>query len=443
MDHARLSCSNLRWPNCPGSVRESADYEDIPGAAAIDGTGSHLLLEMCLKNNVVAKAYDQQIIGVNDEENPNGWLIDNERCKRVQMCLDYVHRRVDDLKQQFPNANVQVFTEARTNPGIYFGRDDWWGTCDITIMAKHRMLGDVLFIEVIDYKDGQGWVDEKDNTQLNSYLFGQMLPYLGGGEILKSELIGGCRMTIVQPKTSRPVRYVDTDPKNVVDTAFYLSKRAKLTDDPNAELTPGKHCQWCPANPKRGGHCTADATKTLNEVTQLTTNITAGSTDLHQQLSAAVTDVTALSVDELSQLADMEPGMSAIFDKIKAEIQVRLENQIPVPGYALEPGKGSRQWNKPEEEIVKKLKARRLKKDDIYPSKLISPAQVEKLDKLSDSQKASLIEELVSYVASKKKVLKRVEHKDTSKDTTEMFAEVPDWVADANFIDETEDVSFF
>ena len=45
--HARLGPSNPRWTKCPGSVREEMFYIDIPGEAAIDGTGSHLLLEMC------------------------------------------------------------------------------------------------------------------------------------------------------------------------------------------------------------------------------------------------------------------------------------------------------------------------------------------------------------------------------------------------------------
>ena len=69
--HARLSPSNARWPNCPGSVREEASYIDVAGAAAIDGTGSHLLLEMCLDNAVPAIVYDGQVIGANDEARPH------------------------------------------------------------------------------------------------------------------------------------------------------------------------------------------------------------------------------------------------------------------------------------------------------------------------------------------------------------------------------------
>ena len=55
--HARLAPSNHRWPHCAGSVREEERYPDIAGEAAIDGTGSHLLLEYSLMHNVPASAY--------------------------------------------------------------------------------------------------------------------------------------------------------------------------------------------------------------------------------------------------------------------------------------------------------------------------------------------------------------------------------------------------
>ena len=179
--HARLSCSNKRWPHCAGSVREEERYEDIPGAAAIDGTGSHLLLEMCMENNVPASQYDQQIIGVNHPDHLGGWLVAPDRIARVQMCLDYITRRVNELKGQFPGSTVTVESEQKSDPGGMFGRDDWWGTVDITIICRNSMTGEVHFIEVADYKDGRGYFSEKGNTQLISYLAGKMRPFVATG----------------------------------------------------------------------------------------------------------------------------------------------------------------------------------------------------------------------------------------------------------------------
>ena len=50
--HAQLSPSKAhRWTVCPGSIREEAKYPDVSGAAAIDGTHSHTLLEKSLLDN--------------------------------------------------------------------------------------------------------------------------------------------------------------------------------------------------------------------------------------------------------------------------------------------------------------------------------------------------------------------------------------------------------
>jgi len=65
--HARLNCSSSeRWQNCPGSIREEEVYPNISGAAAIDGTGSHLLLELCLKSGRKAASYVGEVIGEDD-----------------------------------------------------------------------------------------------------------------------------------------------------------------------------------------------------------------------------------------------------------------------------------------------------------------------------------------------------------------------------------------
>jgi len=451
--HARLGPSNKRWPVCPGSVREEANYPDIPGAAAIDGTGSHLLLELCLQNNVQAHAYDQQIIGANHSDNPNGWLVAPDRIERVQMALDYIKRRVNELKSMFPGCNVMVESESTSDPGGAFGRDDWWGTCDITITARHPMTGDIYFIEVADYKDGRGYVSEKNNTQNISYLFGKIRSHIASGpdkvRPFNPANIGGIRMTIIQPKTNPVVRYQcstrqedNVSSLTVIEAAEKLAHAAHLTDDDNAPVVPGKHCQWCKANPKRGGHCTAILDKSLQVVEKMNKS----NLNLIDTFKTAVADIKSLTESQLSEIADTEEGVQAIFDKVKSEIKERIKQGIDVPGYAMVPGRGSRVWNEGEDEIVKKLKSRRLKLVDIYPKKLISPAQLMKLEKLTESQKKRISEDLISFKDGNL-TLKKVSHKKEEKVVVQsptddvqsqvqlMFADVPKPV--------TEEVSFF
>ena len=463
-NHARLGPSNARWPKCPGSVREEERYEDVSGEAAIDGTGSHLLLEMCLENNVPAMQYDQQIIGANHPDNMNGWLVDVARCARVQMALDYIKRRVEELKANYSKCTVTVEAECKSDPGGAFGRGDWWGTVDITILARHEMTGEVLFIEVADYKDGRGYVSEKNNTQLISYLFGKMRPYIASGPDLVRPFIASnineCRVTIIQPKTNPVVRYQCTTRvedeftvEGVIESAVELSQAAHLTDKDNAVLVSGKHCQWCKANPKRGGHCTAETEKSLQVVENMSETqagqLIAGDSGLQDYFSKCLADPKSLNESQLTELADAEEGIMAVFLKVKAEIQERIEQGVSIPGYAMEPGRGSRVWNEGEDVIAKKLKSRRLKNADIYPPKLISVAQVMKLEQLSDEQKQRIEKDLVTFKAGKltlkkvaydHKALKDVAQSGTddvqSKQVELMFAEVPKQ-------QETVSVSFF
>lgn len=445
--HARLGPSNHRWPHCPGSVREEANYPDIPGEAAIDGTGSHLLLEMCMENNVSAAQYDQQIIGANHPDHSTGWLVGIERINRVQMCLDYITRRVNELKAEYPDSTVTVEAESKADPGALFQRDDWWGTCDITILCRQKHTGELYFIEVCDYKDGRGWVNAKNNTQLESYLIGKLRPYV-------NKPPQGCRMSIVQPKTNPVIRYqCSTRPednltvKGIMSKAIDLHRAAVATDDPDAPCVSGKHCQWCKANPKRGGHCVTATEKSIQVVTDMSTNLVSPSLPMFEQISKVIADPKSLTSDQLSELLSAQDALMAAFDACKTEIQVRIEAGEHVSGYAMVSGNSSRKWNEPEEEIVKKLKSRKLKLDDIYPKKLISPAQAMKLSKLTDAQKKRIESELISEVAGKL-TLKKVAHSVAQSSTNDvdsinqMFAGVPaptETVADNS----NNEISFF
>lgn len=434
--HARLGPSNHRWPNCPGSVREEANYTDVAGEAAIDGTGSHLLLEMCMENNVPAIQYDQQIIGANHPDHSSGWLVGIERINRVQMCLDYVTRRVNELKAEYPGSTVTVEAESKSDPGSAFGREDWWGTCDITIICRKGETA--LFIEGCDYKDGRGWVNAKDNTQLVSYLFGKMLPYIDDTQPgLDADYVKNCRMTIVQPKTNPVIRYQcstrpedNLSPASVVAKAVEMNVAAARTDDPDAPCFSGPWCQWCKANPKRGGHCVTATEKSIKVVTDMSTNLVSPTLPMFEQITQVIADPKSLTSDQLSELLSAQEALMAGFDACKAEIELRIDAGEHVSGWAKVAGNSSSKWNEPEEDIVKKLKSRRLKLDDIYPKKLISPAAVKKLSKLTDAQKKKIEDDLVSTVAGKL-TLKKVAHSVAQSPTNDvdsinqMFIDVP------------------
>lgn len=434
--HARLGPSNHRWPNCPGSVREEAVYEDVAGAAAIDGTGSHLLLELCLQNGVRAEAYDGHVIGANHHDQPMGWLIGPDRIERVQMCLDYITRRVKELRDLYPGSTVKVEAESKADPGGMFGRKDWWGTVDITIMVinAHERC---LFMEIIDYKDGRGWVHVKDNTQLLSYAAGKLRPFVASGPdrvrpFKPEQVAGGCRLTIVQPKTDKPIRSEDETAVYVMEKAEELARAARATDDPGAPLIPddkgGKgYCRWCKHKP----NCTAHEERSVEMVMSMSNDIVASDgQSLFELVNQVITDVKNMDNEKLAQLADAKDGLMAAFDKVEKEIEERVVNGQQVPGYAMRPGKCSNVWALSEEEVVKKLRARKLKLDDIYPKKLAAPAQILKSDKLTKDQKKRLEEELIVQKAGADKLTKVARAAKPSAE--QMFGDVIDFTAPTN-----------
>jgi len=72
----------------------------------------------------------------------------------------------------------------------------------------------------------------------------------------------------------------------------------------------------------------------------------------------------------------------------------RLDKGESIPGLKLVRGRGSRKWALPEDEMADKLKRMGVPKDVIYPQKLISVAQIEKVNwvkkKKGEEVKASL-----------------------------------------------------
>ena len=392
-NHARLGPSNHRWVHCPGSIREETNYPDTSGKAAIDGTGSHLLLELCLTNNTCAESF----IGETIEQDGHKWLIKQDRCDRVNVCLEYVEARKEELSTFYPACEITIEVETISNPGSYVGRDDWWGTVDITL--KVAIGGKIRFIEVIDYKDGRTFVDSRNNSQLISYLFGKTGPLIDKID---------CRMTIVQPKTNNPVRYENKDSFEVYVEAMIIWDAAKKTDDPEAPLVPDNkngngYCMWC----KHRDNCTARKDQLIGGMGVFTNTTKTEGLSLFETIEQTFKDVTTMTDDVLSQMLDAKPVIEDVFKRAEEEAKSRLGKGLFIPGYAMLPGNSKKKWNISEEELVKKLKSCNLKKGDIYIQTLISPAQVLKHSTLTKKQKERIEKDYISLEAGAKKLKTR------------------------------------
>jgi hypothetical protein len=266
-----------------------------------------------------------------------------------------------------------------------------------------------------------------------------MRPYIGSGPELVRPFnvgkIGGTRMSIVQPKTSIPIRYQDSTAADVMAKVELLSIAAYETDKPDAPLTAGKHCQWCKANPKRGGHCTAAAEQGLEVVKSMSNDLVIeNGGSLFEVMSQMVKDTSSLTNEQLAQLADAKDPMVAAFVKVEEEIQARLEVGQQVSGYEMRPANSSYVWNADAKEIEKALKGRRLKLADIYPPKLISPAQMKKLpaSKLTTEQKKRIEKDYISEKVGKL-VLRKVARKE-KESAEQLFADIQQPLEEISFL---------
>ena len=355
--HATLSPSKRqRWAACPGSVREEAAYPDErSGAAAIDGTHSHTLLEHCVK---AGAADPLPMVGIKMKDDDGEFVVDAERAQRVKVAIDYIKQRHAESL-----GIAQLIAEQRVDPQWLLSRGDLSGTVDVQI---HDVLHGVL--EIIDYKDGMNDAWDSAILQMEQYAVGA----LAGFKIAKPNPYPykTVRMTVIQPKLALrggpTIRSVDYPVDKVLDeVARTIVIEAAATDRPDAPLVPGeKQCRYCRAK----GGCAALSTKALQVVD--TVDITA---------SAAEKDPTKMTDEQIVQIMEAAPLLRQMLEGVEKEAQTRMERGADIPGLKMVNGKGHRAWKLSEDEMAERLRKMGIPKESVYKTTLVSPAQAEKL----------------------------------------------------------------
>jgi len=359
--HAQLSPSKRnRWALCPGSIREEAKYpEQSGGAAAIDGTHTHTLLEVCLKDGDVDASFH---VGVEMEDHEGLFVVDKERAARVQVALDYIEKRVSD-------GNMTLLSESKVDPSFLLGRTDLSGTVDVQVIGSG-------VLELIDYKDGMAPVDAKGNMQLEQYAYGVLAGYklpVNGDYPFDT-----VRMTIIQPKLAmkniNPISSFDVSVHDLMANIGTIVRQAAATDAPDAPLVPGEsQCKYCRAK----GNCSALASNVMKEVGIMFQPIVNQTLDVAQQ--SADKDPTAMNDAQIRQIMEAAPLMRQLLEGVEKEALRRLKAGQSIDGLKLVNGRGSRAWALPESEIAEKLVKMGIPKTAVYETKLVTPAKAEKL----------------------------------------------------------------
>lgn len=369
---------------CPGSVALCKTVlERASSAYADEGTFAHALAEECLSQRLFDAS---QKIGdeVWSPKIASRKVVTTEMAAAVQVYLDAVQEEMNRSADP-----VLLIEERFTLPistaeeGEVFGAND--------ALVYHPSLGRLV---VFDYKHGAGVsVSVEDSPQLKFYAAGAALSH-PEWSIAELELV------IVQPRARDADQYdvpgvkpwpMDTfellEFVGTVEQAVLRAKSAEslgpllatgTTTDGTQALSAGDHCRWCDA----AAVCPVKQQEVITSI----------GLDFH--------DIAGMSPKALPEPKDMDTARIAALlqglDVLTAWAnQVRdfayncLVQGVAIPGYKLVDKQGRRKWIDAEGDIAAYVEmVYGVEADDIFPRKLVTITEAERLVKAKITDKA-------------------------------------------------------
>lgn len=357
--HALMSPSKAhRWASCPGSVALSLGYPEDSSKYADEGTDAHGLAAYCLLSCKDAAAFEGRIL-------PNGTVVDPDMVGFVQEYLDAVTGELTN--------GSELLVETAYNIAFITGEEGAEGTADAVVLAP-ATHGSAL--HVFDLKYGKGvQVSAVDNLQLVMYAAAVYADVSLYADVTRVHL------HIVQPRMGHHDVW-SLSPEDLQVHVEQLARAAALataamqaTDREETwerlYLHPGEDsCRWCRAK----AACPA--------LGKLSTQMVETNLDGLVDLDATINGIPSADSDQLGYWYTMLGAIEAWCTAVKTEAFRRAE-EGKLAGFKLVSGKrGARAWASPAEaEGV--LKSMRLKVEEMYELKLISPTQAEKVLKTS------------------------------------------------------------
>ena len=325
--HLLSPSSGPRWFVCAGSPQAEAGYPRTTNKYAEEGTEIH----------------DLGAHGI-ESTKPADQLTDN---KEWQGIIDTYTRYVYEQAPEgvVPLAEILVELD-HIAPGMF-------GTADAVVLDSPSDT-----IHVIDLKTGKGRVDVENNVQLLLYASG-VYEMFGWMAEWKQVVIH-----IVQPRLD----YIGAQTVTVDELAKFTEtaiERAKAALADNPPKTPSQEaCRYC----KHAGDCNEYRIQTYQQVCAMFED-----EEFKEPDDVSEYDHNTLS-DKLAAIPAIKAWMQAVEDRAHRALQ-EGEN---VPGWKLVEGRKLRKW-KDEEAAKAALRRKKFKVGEIMVSKLISPAQAEKL----------------------------------------------------------------
>lgn len=380
MAHAKLSPSSAdRWMVCPGSTVLEAGKPDSSSNFADEGTAAHFLAATCLETGNNAKDYAAGEYVIQLCERANGSHFEmfksDPRFDDVKVLNEFT---VDYDMAEFVQAYVdrcravggEQFYEQRLAIGHITGEEGAHGTSDFVGIADGELV-------IRDLKYGRGVkVSAQGNRQLRIYALAAMDEF---GLLYDFDRV---RIAIDQPRLGHvdeavyTVEEMEQFREEVGVATAMVEMAQKFGQDPDKLIVylqvDDKACTFCKAK--------AECPKMRNHVlTLVADDFVDESKPIAPQLEGCTTRTmdNALLGNLLASVDIIEDFCKAIRAKAEAELFAGRD----VPGYKLVQGrKGSRAWANADE-VEQVMKSMRLKTEEMYDLKLISPTTAEKLAK--------------------------------------------------------------
>jgi hypothetical protein len=369
--HSELSPSKAdRWSRCPGSVALCRGLADNASTYADEGTVAHALAVECFVSGLDSLEFLGEVAFVTENGDVR-WSpytdapvrsrheVDEEMVTAVGTYVD----RIRALGGFMLTEQFCSLEEVLPDP-------DAAGTADCVVFVDNT-----LYVHDLKYGRGQpvyafDEAEGRPNPQLVLYALGvyyDVAPVVG---VDVQQVV----LAIHQPRIGNYSEHHMTLDELLAE-GKRLARCAADTKKPNAPLVPGpKQCRWCPA--KAHAVCPAIAQEVLATVT-----------------GAAVAEFDDLTQEDLlppDQLTDEQvAGLMGKLDWIEdwsSAVRARavrvLEEGRPLSGWKLVAGrKGNRRWAEgAEPQVIEYLTGTvRLKQEDIFTRKLVSPTRVSKL----------------------------------------------------------------
>jgi hypothetical protein len=315
-----------RVMNCPGSVALCAKMPPQPSSKYAD--------EGTLLHNIIAEVLEH-------DKKPTDFLGTTYESITFTKALleDKLYPALDLLNQVDPDCQMDIAVETRVGFGDFLS--DVFGSTDLLGRIGKRAI-------VLDWKFGDGVaVEAEENPQLMFYAAAAMRTPEVQWVFEDCDEI---ECIIVQPPE---IKRWTTTPERIKKFEQELKMAVKLSQAKDAPLKVGDHCRWCSAKP--------------------TCPLMTGAVD--RALALAVKDIDVNQISDYLNKADM---LEQWVTDLRALTHTMLDAGAVVPGWKLVAKRATRQWVDEDQALVAMMNEG-IPEEELMVSKVISPAQAEKV----------------------------------------------------------------